>query len=107
MAKRLNNEEALQIFCQKAFRKPNCENDFLDLCNKFVNYAQGLPLALEVLGSFLCDRRKEEWESALNQLKAIPDENILEKLLAFDDLSVKSCTYLNKLSFIAGVLYIK
>ena len=86
MAKGLNNVEALQLFCQRAFRKPNCENDFLDLCNKFVNYAQGLPLALEVLGSFLCERRKEEWESALNQLKGIPDENILEMLLAFDGL---------------------
>ena len=86
MAKGLNNEEALQLFCQKAFRKTSCENDFLDLCNKFVNYAEGLPLALEVLGSFLCERRKEEWESALNQLKGIPDENILEMLLAFDGL---------------------
>ena len=98
MAKGLNNVEALQLFCQRAFRKPNCENDFLDLSNEFVNYAQGFPLVLEVLGSFLCDRRKEEWESAMNQLKAILDENILEKLLAFDGLSVRSCTYLKKAS---------
>ena len=55
--------------------------------NDFVTYAQGIPLVLKVLGSHLCKRTKEEWESAQNQLKAIPNENILEKLqIAYNGL---------------------
>ena len=55
--------------------------------NDFVTYAQGIPLVLKVLGFHLCKRTKEEWESARNQLKAIPNENILEKLqLAYNGL---------------------
>ena len=79
----LNNDEALQLFCQKA----QCENDLLDLGKDFVTYAQGIPLVLKVLGSHLCKGTKEEWESAWNQLKAIPSEKILEKLqIAYNGL---------------------
>ena len=72
----LNNDKAQRLFSHKA----HCEIDFLDLVNNFVTYAQGSPLVLKVLGSHLCKRTKEEWESARNQLKAIPNENIPEKL---------------------------
>ena len=55
--------------------------------NDFVTYAQGIPLVLKILGSHLCKRTKEEWVSAWNQLKAIPNENILEKLqIAYNGL---------------------
>ena len=73
-ASKLNNDEAQQLFSQKS----HCENDFLDLRNDFVNYAQGNPLLLTVLGSYLCERTKEEWESAWEKIKE--KENILEKL---------------------------
>ena len=80
---KLNNEEAQQLFSHKA----HCENDFVDLGNDFVTYAQGNPLLLKVLGSYLCKRTKEEWEIARNQLKAIPNENIPKKLrIAYDGL---------------------
>jgi len=79
----LNNDEAQRLFSHKA----HCENDFVDLGNNFVTYAQGNPLLLKVLGSYLCKRTKEEWESAWNQIKAIPKENILEKLqIAYNGL---------------------
>ncbi|XP_030962619.1 uncharacterized protein LOC115983903 isoform X3 [Quercus lobata] len=80
MAKGLNNDEALRLFCLKAFHKPHCENNFLDLCNNFVYYAQGIPLVLEVWGSHLCKRTKKEWESAWNKLKAIPLGKTTKKL---------------------------
>ena len=80
MAKGLNNDEALQLFCLKAFHKPHCENNFLDLCNNFVYYAQGIPLVLEVWGSHLCKRTKKDWESAWNKLKAIPLRKTTKKL---------------------------
>ena len=79
-AKRLNNDDALELFGLKVFHKPHCENDFLDLCNDFVYYAEGIPLVLVVWGSYLCKRTKKEWESALNKLKEIPLGKTTKKL---------------------------
>ena len=86
--KGLNNDEALQLFKQKAFRRHPCQNDLKDLCNDFVNYAQGNPLVLEVLGAFLSDKTsKREWDSALSQLNAVPNGKTIEKLkIAFNGL---------------------
>ena len=86
-ATRLNNDEALRFFSHYAYHKAHCENELLDLGKDFVTYAQGNPLLLKVLGSYLCKRTKEEWEIARNQLKAIPNENIPKKLrIAYDGL---------------------
>ena len=76
-ATRLNNDEALRFFSHYAYHKAHCENELLDLGKDFVTHAPGIPLVLKVLGSYLFKRTKEEWESALNQLKEIPNENIL------------------------------
>ncbi|XP_040998907.1 TMV resistance protein N-like [Juglans microcarpa x Juglans regia] len=77
----------LKLFCRKAFRKPNCEIDFLDLCKDFVHYASGHPLALKVLGSSLFGKGREVWQSDLAKLKAIPNEDIQKKLqIGFDAL---------------------
>ena len=51
--KELNDENALQLFCLKAFKKEHVPDDYIGLSNHFLEYAGGLPLALEVLGSFL------------------------------------------------------
>ncbi|KAI9073717.1 hypothetical protein K1719_044316 [Acacia pycnantha] len=45
--KMMKKDESLQLFCNKAFHKDHQE---------MVKYAGGLPLALEVLGCFLCGR---------------------------------------------------
>ena len=88
-AKELNTDEALQLFSLNAFRKPHCENNFLDYINNFVKYARGIPLVLKVLGSYLCTRTEEEWERAQNQLKVISPELTTKKLrIAFDGLGV-------------------
>ena len=79
-AEGLENDEALQLFSLKAFHTPHCENNFPGLCIDFVNYAQGLPLVLEVLGSYLHKRTEMDWRSVLNQLKAIPEKETTKKL---------------------------
>lgn len=83
----LNHEEALQLFCWKAFRKDHPTDDYLELSFQMVCYADGLPLALEVLGSFLFGRSKAEWKDALNRLKEVPDRRIFEILkISYDGL---------------------
>ncbi|KAH9725644.1 Disease resistance-like protein DSC1 [Citrus sinensis] len=52
-----------------------------------VNYADGLPLALEIMGSFLFGMRKAEWKDALDRLKYVPDQKIFEILkISYDGL---------------------
>ncbi|PRQ22405.1 putative TIR domain, P-loop containing nucleoside triphosphate hydrolase [Rosa chinensis] len=65
--KEFNNEDSLQLFSLKAFKRGYPEEDFLDLSKSVIYYAKGLPLALEVLGSFLHRRDRSEWKSTLRK----------------------------------------
>ncbi|XP_021802734.1 TMV resistance protein N-like [Prunus avium] len=83
----LTKDEALYLFSRKAFRKDDLEEDYLELSKKFIKYAQGLPLALKTLGSFLYKRSREEWKSALDKLKQAPDRKIYQILkISYDGL---------------------
>jgi hypothetical protein len=85
--KELNNVEALQLFSWKAFKKPYPEENYVELSKDVVYYAQGLPLALEVFGSFLFGRPITAWKSARDLLKENPNAKILDKLkISFDGL---------------------
>ncbi|TYH00546.1 hypothetical protein ES288_A10G286500v1 [Gossypium darwinii] len=63
--KKLNKNDSLQLFSTFAFKLLNPAVDFRDLSNKFVEYAQGSPLALRVLGSKLYKKSRKEWESEI------------------------------------------
>ncbi|XP_075651922.1 uncharacterized protein LOC142622358 [Castanea sativa] len=83
----LNREYSLQLFLSKAFKNKHVLDDYLELSNHFLNYAGGLPLALEVLGSFLIGKSIAEWKSALERLKEFPERTILQVLkISFDGL---------------------
>jgi hypothetical protein len=59
----------------------------VSLTEKFLKYADGLPLALKVLGSLLYGKTKEVWESQLQKLEKLPDQDILKSLkLSYDGL---------------------
>ncbi|PRQ20969.1 putative P-loop containing nucleoside triphosphate hydrolase, leucine-rich repeat domain, L [Rosa chinensis] len=81
----MNEEEAFELFNWHAFQN-HCPNaGFLNLSKSVVTYCGGLPLALEVLGSFLFKGSKRDWKSTLEKLKKIPDDKIQDKLrISFD-----------------------
>nr|DAD46104.1 TPA_asm: hypothetical protein HUJ06_004334 [Nelumbo nucifera] len=87
-AKELSYEESIKLFSWHAFGKDHPTEDYMELSKRVVSYVGGLPLALEVLGSFLLDKRsKPEWISVLEKLKRIPHDQIQKKLrISFDAL---------------------
>ncbi|XVF29003.1 hypothetical protein REPUB_Repub15cG0082400 [Reevesia pubescens] len=83
----LNPEESMQLFSWNAFRRPNPKDDYFQLSKNVVDHVQGLPLALEVLGSHLFKRSQLEWESVVEKLRQIPHDHIHKKLrISFDTL---------------------
>ena len=89
-AKRLDNDKALELFSQRAFKQSHPKKDFVNMCNDFVKYAKGLPLALEVFGSFLFHKEIDVWKSFLDQLNKNPNEEIVKRLeISFNRLEHK------------------
>ena len=83
----LNGRDALKLFCLKAFKNEQPREGYMQLSYNFVRYAQGLPLALVTLGSFLVGRTMDEWQSALVSFKKIPKREIFDVLrVSFDAL---------------------
>ncbi|KAG4122929.1 hypothetical protein ERO13_D11G297250v2 [Gossypium hirsutum] len=84
----LNTNDALRLFNLKAFNsETKLENDFSELSKRVLKYAGGLPLALEVLGSFLCGRDATQWRSAIERLERDSNKEIIERLqISFDGL---------------------
>ncbi|XP_028757934.1 TMV resistance protein N-like [Neltuma alba] len=85
----MNPHESLQLFCQKAFVGGKPSEGLLELSKAVCDYANGLPLALSVLGSFFCGRSSVlEWEDALDMMKKVPHKDIFRKLeISFDALT--------------------
>jgi len=65
LVEELNHDESLQLFIAHAFKENRPTEEFLGISNGVVQYVGGLPLALEVLGSYLCKRSIGEWRSAV------------------------------------------
>ncbi|KAA3481952.1 disease resistance protein TAO1-like [Gossypium australe] len=78
--KALNKDDSLQLFSTFAFKQLNPEVDFRDLSWKFVEYSQGSPLALKVLGCNLYGRTINAWESEMEKLGEYSRPEIFEVL---------------------------
>ncbi|GJU25610.1 disease resistance TIR-NBS-LRR class family protein [Tanacetum coccineum] len=76
----LSKQEAISLFSRYAFGTENPLQGYEKLSGKVVRYAAGLPLTIEVLGSFLCGKDKLEWVDVIARLKRIPLKETLEKL---------------------------
>ena len=89
--KTLNDHDALKLFCLKVFKNVQPREDYIQLSQDVLYYANGLPLALVTLGSFLIGRTMEEWQSALKKLKNNPERKIFDTLIvSYDGLEETS-----------------
>ncbi|CAL8107900.1 unnamed protein product [Prunus armeniaca] len=87
IAEKMDEEEALEFFSWHAFKRGYPDQEYLDLSKLVIHYCRGLPLALEVVGSFLIKRSPVEWENHLEKLKRSPDGDIQKILrISFDRL---------------------
>ncbi|XP_027368535.1 TMV resistance protein N-like [Abrus precatorius] len=77
----LNSEESLQLLSQKAFKRDQPREHYLELSKAVVNYAGGLPLALNLLGSFLCGRSESQWKEVVGMINEVPANHIVMKSL--------------------------
>ncbi|WJX44705.1 hypothetical protein P8452_31652 [Trifolium repens] len=83
----LDHSNALQLFCRKAFKRDDIMSGYIYLTYDVLKYANGLPLAIKVLGSFLYGRDVSEWRSALARLRVNPRPDIMDILrISFDGL---------------------
>ncbi|KAI4318749.1 hypothetical protein MLD38_032419 [Melastoma candidum] len=85
----LGMHDARTLFQNYAHIVPEMVNEeYESLSKEVLRYCGGIPLALEVLGSFFAARGPEEWRSALDQLKVIPNKDILARLkISYDGLN--------------------
>ncbi|GAU30757.1 hypothetical protein TSUD_354820 [Trifolium subterraneum] len=83
----MDENQSLELFSWHAFRQPSPTEEFCELSRNVVAYCGGLPLALEVLGSYLFERTEQEWRSALSKLEKIPNNKVQQKLrISYDGL---------------------
>ncbi|XVE84955.1 hypothetical protein DITRI_Ditri17bG0053300 [Diplodiscus trichospermus] len=67
----LDFDQALELFSYHALRRGKPTEEFLELSKRIVSLSGNLPLALEVFGSFLYNRKVTEWEEASKKLEKI------------------------------------
>jgi hypothetical protein len=84
----LNQAESYTLFCRKAFKVEKIiMSNYQNLADEILDYAEGLPQAITVLGSFLFGHNVTEWKSALARLRESPDNGVMDVLqLSFDGL---------------------
>ncbi|XP_022733870.1 disease resistance protein TAO1-like [Durio zibethinus] len=94
----LHFDQALELFSYHALRREKPTKEFLELSKKIVSLTTNLPLALEVFGSFLLDKRRVvEWEDALEKLRDIRPNELQDVLkISFDGLDRENqCIFLD------------
>ncbi|KAJ9185898.1 hypothetical protein P3X46_005476 [Hevea brasiliensis] len=85
--KEFDDNESLQLFCWHAFGQNYPIEGYEEHSAKAVKHCFGVPLALQVLGSSLSVKFADEWESALEKYKRIPDSKIQKILqISYDSL---------------------
>ncbi|CAN1178412.1 Disease resistance protein L6 [Linum perenne] len=83
----MNLIHSLQLFCKHAFKKYSPQSGFEALSNAIISTTGGLPLTLKVIGSLLYQEEEVVWKEKLEQLRKIPEEEVIENLkISYDGL---------------------
>jgi hypothetical protein len=103
----LNTTDSRHLFNSHAFRSADATHDFQELAKNVADACCGLPLALEVIGCFLFDKRDQRdleytWPQTITTLSK--EKDILNKLkVSYDDLSQQaSMMFLDIACFMIG-----
>jgi len=85
--KEMDHDKALELFSLHAFNEVSPPNAYQSLSQEVVSMTRGLPLALEVIGSYLHDQKEEIWKEMLEMLKNVPHDEVRGKLkISYDAL---------------------
>ncbi|XP_040992699.1 LOW QUALITY PROTEIN: disease resistance protein RUN1-like [Juglans microcarpa x Juglans regia] len=102
---KMNHSDSLQLLSWHAFNMPHPGENFGEISTAAVDYAGGLPLALEVLGSELRGRSIIKWKTTLERFKKSPNAHI-QKILGISFESLDHTTrevFLDIACFFMGV----
>ncbi|XP_028797974.1 TMV resistance protein N-like [Neltuma alba] len=84
---KLDFEESLHLFSLIAFKNSHPKKGYEELSKQAAAYANGLPLALKVLGSHLYSCDRETWKSTLRKLEMYTHPQIQDVLkMSFEGL---------------------
>ncbi|CAL2238320.1 unnamed protein product [Prunus armeniaca] len=92
--KKLDSNQALELFSWHAFRRSEPPEDYLELAQRAIAFADGLPLALTILGSHLHGIDIRRWQVILDGYEGEPYtdiERILQK--SYDALDHRAKDY--------------
>ncbi|KAI9107328.1 hypothetical protein K1719_021716 [Acacia pycnantha] len=104
----LGYDNSLKLFNLKAFPKDGYKSEYKELVERALAYAQGVPLTLTRLGSFLHSKTIEEWESALSMLEKRTLPNVQDVLqLSYDGLDDEERKVFLDLAFFLKGEYLK
>ena len=105
--KELDENESIKLLSKHAFRSNKPNEDYLELVNQVIHYANGLPLALVVMGTDLYRRTKLEWKSAINKYEEILSGDIQKILkISYDGLDqTEKHIFLDIACFFKGYSY--
>ena len=102
----LNYDKALELFKLTTFRGKSPSTDYMELSNKVVRYARGIPLAIEILGSHLRSCLSEctsDWEMILDVLK----EDCCDKMVKIFKISFNGLNEYEKAIFLDVACFFK
>ncbi|MED6106639.1 hypothetical protein PIB30_006264 [Stylosanthes scabra] len=83
----LEFDEALQLFNSIAFQQNQTEKEYIELAEKVVAHAKGIPVVLKTLAHLLHGKDKQFWKSELEKLGKIPNKKVFDIMkLSYVDL---------------------
>ncbi|XP_057735689.1 disease resistance protein RPV1-like isoform X2 [Arachis stenosperma] len=84
---KMNYGDSHKLFNHCAFSDSHPKAGYAELTARVIDYANGIPLALKILGAFLRAKSVAEWDSALKKLRKYPNADIQKVLrLSYDTL---------------------